>query len=98
MFRLALKVAFAAAALWAVFTFVPVHGRTLADRWRAAPDAAAFVDRGFDEVSRAFAGKSAAKPQARQKPSPAQRPSEGVTEADRKAVDRILADRLDDRP
>ncbi len=98
MIRLALKLAFAAAALWAVFTFVPVRGRTLADRWDAAPSAAAFVERGVDEASRAFAGKPAARPQARQKPAPGPRPSEGHTDADRKAVERILADRLDERP
>jgi hypothetical protein len=97
MFRLALKLALAAGALWAVWTFVPVRGRTLADRWRAAPDAAIFVERGWDEASHAFAGKPAPRPQARQKPAPAQRPTEGHTEADRKAVDRLLSERLDGR-
>jgi hypothetical protein len=100
MFRLALKVALAAGALWAVWTFVPVRGRTLAERWRAAPDAAAFVERGWDEATHALAGRSSAKPQAqaRQKPAPAQRPTEGHTEADRQAVERLLSDRLDGRP
>jgi hypothetical protein len=97
MFRLALKVALAAAALWAVWTFVPVRGRTLAERWKAAPTAAAFVDRGWDEAAHAFGGKPASRPQARQKPAPTQRPTEGHTEADRKAVDRILSERLDGR-
>jgi hypothetical protein len=97
MFRLALKLALAAGALWAVWTFVPVRGRTLADRWKAAPNAAVFLERGWDETSRAFAGKPAPKPQARQKPAPAQRPTEGHTEADRKAVDRILSERLEGR-
>lgn len=99
MIRLALKLALAAGALWAVWVFVPIHGRTLADRWRAAPTASAFARRGWDEASRGFGGaKAAPKPQARQKPAPAQRPTEGVTEADRKAVDRILSERLDGRP
>jgi hypothetical protein len=46
MIRVALKLALAAGALWAVWTFVPIRGRTLAERWRAAPGAAAFVERG----------------------------------------------------
>jgi hypothetical protein len=99
MIRLALKLALAAGALWAVWTFVPIHGRTLADRWRAAPDGAAFVERGWDEASRAFGSRPASqRPQARQKPAPGQRPTEGHTESDRKAVERILSERLDGRP
>lgn len=97
MFRLALKLALAAAALWAVWTFVPVHGRTLAERWRHAPTAAAFVERGWDEAARALSGKPAVRAQARQKPAPVQRPTEGHTEADRRAVDRILSEHLDGR-
>jgi hypothetical protein len=95
MIRLALKVAFAAAALWAVWSFVPLRGRTLADRWHAAPDAGAFAERAWAELG---GGRAAPKPQARQKPAPAQRPTEGHTDADRKAVDRILSERLDGRP
>jgi hypothetical protein len=98
MFRLALKLALAAGALWAVWTFVPVRGKTLAERWRASPNAAAFAERGWDEAAHAFSGKPAARPQARQKPAaPAPRPSEGHTDADRKAVDRILSERLEGR-
>ena len=98
MFRLALKVALAAAALWAVWTFVPVRGRTLAERWGAAPTAAAFVERGWDEAAHGLGGgKPSARPQARQKPATAQRPTEGHTEADRRAVDRILSERLEGR-
>ena len=99
MFRLALKLALAAGALWALWAFVPIRGRTLADRWRAAPTASAFAERSWDEASRAFSGKPAPKTQAqaRQKPAPSQRPSEGHTESDRRAVDRILSDRLDGR-
>jgi hypothetical protein len=99
MIRLALKLALAAGALWAVWTFVPVRGRTLAERWRAAPSAAAFVERSWDEAAQAFAGKpSKPQAQARQKPAPpAQRPTEGHTESDRKAVERLLSERLDGR-
>jgi hypothetical protein len=97
MLRLALKLALAAGALWALWNFVPVHGRTLADRWQAAPTAAAFAERSWDEAARAFGGKPATKPQARQKPTPAQRPAEAHTEADRQAVDRILSEHLQGR-
>jgi hypothetical protein len=95
MFRVALKLAAAAAALWAVWTFVPVRGRTLAARWEAAGDVSAFLERGWAEVTGGGAGPQA-RPQARQKPAaPAPRPTEGHTEADRRAVERILTDRLD---
>ncbi|HEX9307155.1 MAG TPA: hypothetical protein VF894_06665 [Anaeromyxobacter sp.] len=97
MIRLALKLAFAAAALWAVWTFVPVRGRTLAERWHAAAGPADFLERGIAEATGAAAGKAAAKPQARQKPAVAQRPTEAHTDADRRAVERILADRLDEK-
>jgi hypothetical protein len=97
MIRVALKLAVAAAAVWAVWSFVPVGGHTLADRWRAAGDLSAFLERGWAEATGAGARKTAPKPQARQKPAPApQRPTEGHTEADRRAVERILADRLGD--
>jgi hypothetical protein len=96
MIRLALKLAFAAAALWAVWSFVPLRGRTLAERWHAAPNASAFAEHGWAELS--GGSRAPTKPQARQKPPPAQRPAEGHTEADRKAVDRILSERLDGRP
>ena len=95
MIRLAIKLALSAAVLWAVWSFVPLHGRTLEDRWRAARDPAAFAERGWVELK--GAAKGAQRPQARQKPVP-DHPTEGHTEADRKAVDRILSDRLDGRP
>ena len=88
MIRLALKLAFSAAALWAVWTFVPVHGRTLADRWHAAGSFGQFVERGLAEVS----GRDApARPQARKPGAP---PTEGHTAADRAAVDRLVSERL----
>lgn len=92
MIRLALKLSLAAAALWAVWTFVPVRGRTLAERWSVAPGPVEFVERGWAEARSAFS-KPQAKPQAR-KPAAGQRPTEGHTEADRRAVERILADHL----
>ncbi len=96
MIRLALKLAFATAALWAVWTFVPVRGRTLADRWHAAAGPAEFLERGLAEATGARADKPA-KPQSRQRPADAQRPTEAHTEADRRAVERILADHLDEK-
>jgi hypothetical protein len=94
MIRLALKLALAAAALWAMWTFVPVRGRTLADRWRAAGNARTFVERARDEI--AGRGRSPARPQARSPRSgdPRERPSEGHNESDRAAVERLLSDRL----
>ena len=94
MIRLALKLALAATALWALWTFVPVHGRTLAERWRAAGDVVVFLERTGAEV----AGRNTppGRPQARGRGSgaPRERPSEGHTEADRAAVDRLLSERL----
>jgi len=94
MIRLALKLALAAAALWAVWTFVPVHGRTLAERWRAAGNAVTFLERAAAEVT----GRPAppARPQARspRAADPRDRPSEGHSETDRAAVDRLLSERL----
>ncbi|HEY6101410.1 MAG TPA: hypothetical protein VIW03_18370 [Anaeromyxobacter sp.] len=96
MIRLALKLALAAAALWAVWTFVPVHGRTLAERWRAAGNLGAFVERAVAEAK----GRDVpARPQARspRAPEARERPSEGHTEADRAAVERLLSERLSHR-
>jgi hypothetical protein len=93
MIRLALKLALAAAAVWAVFSFVPVRGRTLADRWAAAPTFSAFVERGLAEATRDRAPPKG--PQARaQRPGARERPTEAHTEHDRRALDRILAEQL----
>lgn len=97
MIRLALKLALAAAALWALWTFVPVHGRTLADRWRAAGrNPVAFYERARDEIAGRGRGHPPARPQARSPRSgdPRERPAEGHTDSDRAAVDRLLSDRL----
>lgn len=86
-----------AAVAWA-----PVHGRTLLDRWRAAPDASAFVSRGYDEVKAAIAGRE--RPRTPQKATRAQkspgrpaaarpgRPTESHTDEDRAALDRIVVE------
>ncbi len=94
MIRLALKLALAAAALWAVWTFVPVRGQTIADRWRAAGSLGAFVERAVAEAAGRPGGP--ARPQARapRAADPRERPTEGHSEADRAAVDRLLSERL----
>jgi hypothetical protein len=94
MIRFAVKVALAAAAVWAVWTFVPLRGRTLAERWDAAGSLPVFADRAWAELA---GPRPPAKPQARQKPSPRERPTEGHTEADRRALDRILSEHLPER-
>ncbi|HEX9398649.1 MAG TPA: hypothetical protein VF912_00965 [Anaeromyxobacter sp.] len=97
MIRLALKLAFAAAALWAVWTFVPVRGRTLAERWHAAAGPADFLERGWSEAIGAPGAKPGQKPQAHQKAPGSARPTEAHTDADRRAVERILAERIDEK-
>lgn len=96
MLRFAVKLALAAGALWAVWTYVPLGGRTLSARWEAAGDLTGFLDRAWAEARAAVAGPPApAKPQARQRPGAArERPTESHTEADRRDLDRIVEERL----
>lgn len=97
MLRLVLKVSLAAAAVWAVASYVPIRERTLADRWAAAPTATAFVERGLAEITRALR-PAPARPQARaQRAGGRERPVEGHTEAERRAIDRLVAEQLDER-
>lgn len=93
MLRFAVKLALSAAVVWALWTFVPVKGRTLEDRWKAAGSFSRFAEAGWAEVRGA---RPAARPQARQKPAPRERPTEGHTDADRRALDRILNEHLPD--
>ncbi|HUL60928.1 MAG TPA: hypothetical protein VLU43_16730 [Anaeromyxobacteraceae bacterium] len=96
MLRLA-KLAAVLAALWAAWAFVPVHGRTLADRWRAAPTAGAFAGSAWRELSGGGDHPPAPGPRARQgdrRPARDARPAESHSDADRRAVDRILSDHL----
>jgi hypothetical protein len=97
MIRVALKLAFAAAAVWAVWSFVPVAGKTGAQRWRAAGNLSAFIERSWAEATGSGPAGPSARPQARQKPAP-QRPTEAHTDADRQAVERILAESLRESP
>lgn len=91
MLRLVLKLALAAGAVAALWSFVPIHGRTLGDRWRAAGGLEEFVERGWAEAR--AAARPAPRPQARTQ-KPAARPSERHSEADRRAVERLLSERL----
>ncbi len=92
MIRLALKLALAAAAVWAVWTFVPVRGRTLAQRWDANPSVSAFAEGAWVEL------RGPVRPQARgARPGGRERPTEAHTEADRREVDRLLSERLGER-
>jgi hypothetical protein len=97
MLRVALKMVFAAAALAAVWSFVPIAGHTMAWRWHRAADPADFVDRTWAEIH----GDARPPPHAR--PSPhgqarggpaAARPAESHSEADRQELDRILSRHL----
>jgi hypothetical protein len=105
MLRLVLKLLVAAAALWAIFAFVPFGGRTLADRWKASRSPAEFVERTWAEMKgtpEPPPGKARppVRSQARGAQPPAardragERPTERHTDADRRAVDRIVAEHL----
>ena len=93
MSRLLLAVA-VAAILLLVGAFVPVNGKTLVDRWNAA-----------SSKPSSKAAASRVSPAARQARPPGASPEkvlpepvEHHTEADRDAVDRIVAEHAADRP
>jgi hypothetical protein len=90
-----------AGALTLAVIFVPLRGSTVVERWKAAPDAVSFVERGWRDVKIAcgFAkgGARAARPQAVRPGRPAlpartPPPSEAHRERDRAALDRIVAE------
>ncbi|HVI75869.1 MAG TPA: hypothetical protein VM683_12870 [Anaeromyxobacteraceae bacterium] len=98
LFGLALCAALAAAA-----AFVPLRGRTVLDRWRAAPDATTFATRSWSEAKAALGlapepPRPGSRPKARPlrsaargaRPAP---PTEQHTDADRAALERVLAER-----
>jgi hypothetical protein len=96
MLRVALKIVLAGAALAAVWAFVPVGGHTMAWRWSRCSSAAELVGRTWADVRGARSDPHARTPphaQARNG-SPAGRPTEGHTDADRKELDRILSRHL----
>lgn len=87
-------------ALAAAVAIVPVGGRTVLDRWRKAPSAAAFATRVWGEAAVA-AGlenpppRKAGRAGAGHGRAPAHRapPVERHTAADREALERIVAER-----
>jgi hypothetical protein len=98
MLRLLLKLALAAAAVAAVWAWVPVGPRTMADRWRAASTPGLFVDRLLAELAgKEPGGRPIPRPQPPRRPGAA-RPEEAHSDADRRALERILSDRLDEPP
>jgi hypothetical protein len=99
MLRVALKLVVAAAAIAAVWSFVPIGGRTLAARWQRAQTPAALVEGLWSDLR----GEPAHRPshpvqraQARGG-APAARPTESHSEADRRALDRIVSRHLDEK-
>ncbi len=120
MSRLLLALALAAIVLL-VGAFVPVQGKTLVERWNAAPSTSTFVEKGWNEVVAAWDGLWGGKPARKPSPAggvskpPASRPAnpartarapervtpepeEHHTDADRTALDRIVAEHAADRP
>jgi hypothetical protein len=115
MSRLLLAAA-AAALLLVAGAFVPVNGKTLVERWNAAPSASAFAGRTLAEAGQAWdrlwdvkpAARSAARPPPSKPGTPARTakavpeagtgPAEHHTEADRSALDRIVAEHASDGP
>jgi hypothetical protein len=89
---------------------LPIGGRTLFDRWRSASGASDFAARGWAELRGAepsgSPGQAAAprkgrpgKPRAAADPEAApDRPLETTTDADRKALDKLLGQQLTEKP
>jgi hypothetical protein len=89
------------AALGVAIALVPVHGRTLLERWNAAHGAGDFVERSVHEAKVAL-GLEQERPRPQRASRPAKptaraahpaTPTEHHTDADRAALDRIVADR-----
>ncbi len=99
-----LKLLFGLAVLGALagaVAFVPLHGRTVLDRWNDSRSPRDFAERGWAEAKTSFGKETARARPARgasrpAKPSRPQRPAiptERHTDEDRAAVDRIVAGR-----
>jgi len=87
MSRLLLAVA-VAAILVLVGAFVPVNGKTLVERWSGAPAARSASRPGPKGATSA----KTARPGPATAPKPAPEPVEHHTDADRTAIDRIVAE------
>lgn len=83
-------------ALAAAVALVPLDGRTVLDRWRAAPSAAAFASRSWGEVAVATGLRDPpARRSAASRERPAARraaPMERHSDADRAALERIVSE------
>jgi len=91
------------AGLAGAVVFVPLRGRTILDRWSASRGPRDFLERGYHEakVAAGFEPEQPrpararpvrpTKPQAR--PTRPGQPTENHSEADRAALDRIIAER-----
>lgn len=97
MLRVVLKLLLAAAAVAAVWAFVPVGGHSMGERWRKARTPAEFIDRTWAEIHRAHRPPPRTARRAPQGPStPAGHPTESHRESDRRELERIVADRLEE--
>lgn len=92
MLRLLLKLALAGAFLFALWTWVPLGGRTLSQRWDAATSPLDFVRRGVADAGLGDPQKP--RPSGPQARTPRDRPAERVTEAERRALEKRLAEEL----
>jgi hypothetical protein len=90
MSRLLLAAA-VAAILLLVGAFVPVNGKTLVERWNGSPTATRTASKGV-------MGARTAQPGPVASPKPVPEPVEHHTDADRSAIDKIVAEHAADRP
>ena len=102
MLRVALKILLAAAALAAVWAFVPIGGRTMAERFRRAGGAAEFAERTWQELAVAAVHRGQPHqpkaPHGQARPgAAAAHPSEDHSASDRQALDHILTSRLEEQ-
>jgi hypothetical protein len=93
-----------------VVHFLPLGGRTLGDRWRSSRDAADFAARAWAELRGAPPPRPSVPPAAPRKGKPGKsgtgaaaepapdQPLETTTDADRKALDKLLDRHLADEP
>jgi hypothetical protein len=103
LFKLAVLLGLFAALL----LLVPFGGRTLLDRWRSARGAGDFAARTWAEMrgteppptpAAPRKGKAARPPDSGEQPGGADQPLETTTDADRKALDKLLDKHLAEKP
>ncbi len=105
MLRFALKLLLAGAAVAAIWAFVPFGGRTLSDRWEASRSPVDFLERTWADMKGPGQQPERPRPPARSPRAQARaaqpatgrapaQPAEGHTDADRRALDQLVADHL----